>query len=71
MQTFIAPQHQALLEQNLLDNFERVWTYKAPWFEEPNSRRGGWSGVGRLVLKDTQGNEQGVFLKRQENHPRR
>lgn len=71
MQTYIAPQHQALLEQNLLDNFERIWTYKAPWFEEPNSRRGGWSGVGRLVLKDTQGNEQGVFLKRQENHPRR
>lgn len=68
---FIAAQHQALLEENRLDTFERIWTYKTPWFEEPNSRRGGWSGVGRLVLKDKQGKEQGVFLKRQENHPRR
>lgn len=71
MQTFIAPQHQALLEQNQLDSFDQIWNYKTSWFEEPNSRRGGWSGVGRLVLKDAQGKEQGVFLKRQENHQRR
>ena len=71
MQTFIAPQHRALLSHNKLDKFERVWTYKASWFEEPNSRRGGWSGVGRLVLRDGTGKEQGIFLKRQENHQRR
>lgn len=70
LQTFISSEHKSLLEQNQLDNFEKAWSYKADWFEEPNSRRGGWSGVGRLVLKD-KGRELGVFLKRQENHLRR
>ena len=71
MQTFISPEHKTLLEHNQLDSFGKAWTYEADWFEEPNSRRGGWSGVGRLVLADLEGKALGVFLKLQENHLRR
>lgn len=68
---YIALEHKRLLEQNQLDSFEQVWNYEATWFEEPNKRRGGWSGVGRLVLQDDSGREQSLFLKRQQNHLRR
>lgn len=68
---YIALEHKKLLEQNQLDSFERVWNFEAKWFEEPNSRRGGWSGVGRLILRDDGGREQSLFLKRQQNHRRR
>jgi hypothetical protein len=71
LHTYIAYKHKKLLEQNRLDTFEQAWNFQATWFEEPNSRRGGWSGVGRLVLNDGEGNEQGIFLKRQKNHQRR
>ena len=71
LQTFISPEHKTLLEQKQLDSFDKAWAYEADWFEEPNSRRGGWSGVGRLVLADLEGKALGVFLKRQENHLRR
>jgi hypothetical protein len=71
LQTFIASKHKTLLEQNQLDSFDKAWSYQASWFEEPNNRRGGWSGVGRLVLANAAGKELGVFLKRQENHLRR
>lgn len=71
METYIAPEHRKLLEQNQLGDFDQIWHYKAIWFEEPNNRRGGWSGVGRLVLRDANGREQSLFLKRQQNHRRR
>ncbi|HAV14498.1 MAG TPA: hypothetical protein DCX06_13560 [Opitutae bacterium] len=40
------------------------------WFEEPNKRRGGWSGVARIVLnpKATIEQQSVVFLKIQQNH---
>lgn len=38
------------------------------WFEEPNQRRGGWSGVSRCDLTLADGGKVGVFIKRQENH---
>lgn len=56
---------------NQLDTFDRVWRYDVTWFEEPNNRRGGWSGVGRIELKLPDGGEMGAYLKRQENHSRR
>ncbi|NOT14768.1 MAG: lipopolysaccharide kinase [Methylotenera sp.] len=66
-----APQHQATLAFNQLNDFESIWSMKVDWFEEPNERRGGWSGVGKLVLHTPSNNALGVFLKRQENHERR
>ncbi len=45
-----------------------VSNMEAPWFEEPNQRRGGWSGVSRCELDHPDGGKCVIFLKRQENH---
>lgn len=68
---FVAPQHQNTLALNQLTDFDSIWKLKVDWFEEPNERRGGWSGVGRLDLPTSAVSNLGVFLKRQENHGRR
>lgn len=68
MLTYIAARYAKLLQGNQLDTFDKVWNYKADWFEEPNERRGGWSGVGRITLKAEDGSEIGAYLKRQDNH---
>jgi hypothetical protein len=68
--TFVADKFSALLKKNQLDTFERVWNRKVDWFEEPNERRGGWSGVGRIALQQEDGAEIGAYLKRQDNHCR-
>ncbi len=67
---FTSLQHQALLVSNGLGDFEAIWHAKIEWFEEPNERRGGWSGVGRLTLKTSDGNDVHVFIKKQKNHSR-
>lgn len=54
---------RSLQESGLVD-FESLWTLDAGWFEAPNQRRGGWSGVSRYRLKDG----HYVFIKRQQNH---
>lgn len=71
MALYISPERKALLEANRLAGVDDVWALRAEWFEEPNVRRGGWSGVCRLALPLPAGGELGVFLKRQENHQRR
>lgn len=67
-QLFISPQHQQLLAFNQIANFDAIWHHNVNWFEEPNVRRGGWSGVGRIELKQPDGAVLGAFLKKQENH---
>ena len=52
---------------NSSDTFDLLWRNNAPWFEAPNIRRGGWSGVVKCVV-DSFGQPQKVFIKRQENH---
>jgi len=59
---------QKILQQNGLDSFDALWNLDVEWFEEPNERRGGWSGVARIQLKSSEGEEIGAFLKRQQNH---
>ncbi|HEX5802030.1 MAG TPA: lipopolysaccharide kinase InaA family protein [Azospira sp.] len=71
MALYISPERKQLLEANRLGSIDDVWALRAEWFEEPNVRRGGWSGVCRLALPLSGGSELGVFLKRQENHQRR
>lgn len=56
-----------ILQAHGLDDFEALWSLQADWFEAPNMRRGGWSGVVRLEL-DNEGGREVVFIKRQENH---
>jgi len=71
MQDFLADGWGQVLKHNGLEGFDALWDLKADWFEPPNERRGGWSGVARLELKRPDGGSEGVFLKRQENHMRR
>lgn len=65
---FIAPDWRELFQRNGLSSFEDFWQREIAWFEPPNFRRGGWSGVGRVSLATLAGGEVGVFVKRQENH---
>lgn len=68
MQEYFAKNWKAVFEHNGLRSFDDLWQLKADWFEEPNQRRGGWSGVARCELKQPGGGHVGIFLKRQENH---
>ena len=65
---YLNPVYEALLLHNQLADFDQLWNLQAEWFEKPNRRRGGWSGVCRLELRGEGGQMVPVFLKRQENH---
>jgi hypothetical protein len=54
-----------------LDSFESIWALDIGWFEEPNERRGGWSGVSRYEIEMPDGRRAGIFIKRQQNHTTR
>lgn len=71
MKDFLAPEWQALFAANGLRTFDDFWKLEVKWFEEPNQRRGGWSGVARCELQRPGGGTVRVFLKRQENHTTR
>jgi tRNA A-37 threonylcarbamoyl transferase component Bud32 len=68
MKEYIGGGWDRILRLNKLDSFDAIWSLEAGWFEEPNERRGGWSGVSKISLKTENGGSVGVFLKRQENH---
>ncbi len=69
-QQWIAPEWEDALKQADLLNIEALTTRQFDWFEEPNRRRGGWSGVTRIVLNPDAApqDQQAVFLKIQQNH---
>jgi len=71
MNEFIEEGWQGIFEYNQLGSFESLWNLQADWFEPPNQRRGGWSGVSRIHLRTPTGEEETIFLKRQENHTRK
>lgn len=66
----IAPAWEARLNSAGLLDIESVIEREFDWFEAPNKRRGGWSGVTRIVLNPDAAPEkqQAVFLKIQQNH---
>lgn len=68
MNEFVAEAWRPILEQSGFADFDALWNVEAGWFEPPNQRRGGWSGVTRLELTRPDGSVCAVFLKRQENH---
>lgn len=69
---YIAPKWNSILQHNNLSDFKSIWKLEADWFETPNLRRGGWSGVNKISLKLPAGGTANVFLKRQQNqHYRR
>lgn len=52
---------------NTDDYFDVLWNLELPWFEAPNTTRGGWSGVAKTQLEvDKQ--PLSVFIKRQDKH---
>jgi serine/threonine protein kinase len=67
---FLSERYQQIFKQHQLDGFNQLWHKNIDWFEEPNHRRGGWSGVGQLTLKN-KSDELSVFVKKQQNHGRR
>jgi Lipopolysaccharide kinase (Kdo/WaaP) family len=69
--TFVAANYQSRLQCNQLASFEEAWARHIDWFEEPNHRRGGWSGVGTLQLQETDGQAVTLFVKKQQNHGRK
>ena len=71
MDDFMAPEWRPVFEENGLGTFESLWSLEADWFEPPNHRRGGWSGVARVALQMPDGEQAFIFLKRQENHIRK
>lgn len=68
MNDFVAAPWREILDHNGLLSFDAFWELDAAWFEEPNRRRGGWSGVARCELPLPAGGTTAIFLKRQENH---
>ena len=71
MKDFINDRWRPILVHNGLSDFGALWQLKADWFEAPNHRRGGWSGVSRCELALPGGGTRAIFLKRQENHKAR
>jgi hypothetical protein len=67
---WVSPQWKDRLDAAGLLDIEAVAKRDHDWFEEPNRRRGGWSGVTRIVLNPDASAEdqQAVFLKIQQNH---
>ena len=64
----VSDRYRELLAYNGFDSFESLWSLDLDWFEAPNYRRNGWSGVSRHVLKRPEGGCCAVFIKRQQNH---
>ncbi|MCX4025809.1 inaA protein [Endozoicomonas sp. SM1973] len=76
-EAFTTDNFKELFHSNQLDNFVSIWSLTTDWFEQPNRRRNGWSGVIQYHLKAKSPEEndakkspssQLVFIKRQENH---
>ena len=67
---FQSAHYKTIFERHQLGGFTQLWHHTIDWFEEPNYRRGGWSGVGQLVLSQQGCNDLSVFVKKQQNHGR-
>ena len=68
MTDYLGEGWKPLLSKNNLATYASLWRLKADWFEEPNIRRGGWSGVVKVSLEQTNDEPLFIFIKRQENH---
>jgi hypothetical protein len=68
MREFKTDEWQVVADAGGLNSFDAIWGQDIGWFEEPNQRRGGWSGVSRLEVALADGSCSSVFIKRQQNH---
>ncbi|MDK1024559.1 MAG: lipopolysaccharide kinase InaA family protein [Gammaproteobacteria bacterium] len=70
-EVFFSSESRARLETNHLADFTSLWTLDEEWFEKPNTRGQGFSGVVTRILKNEDGQLRRVFIKKQENHTTR
>lgn len=68
MEDYIDATWRPVLAAQGFTDFNALWQLDTTWFEEPNRRRKGWSGVSRVELPGPAGTTVAIFLKRQENH---
>jgi hypothetical protein len=47
--------------------FDTIWMGQHNWYEEPNIRRGGWSGVRKVDIETLDGVTP-IYLKQQLHH---
>ena len=68
--SWVAPEWVSALKDAGLLDIKSVSKREFDWFESPNRRRGGWSGVTRIVLNPeaAKENQKAVFLEIQQNH---
>lgn len=69
-QLWVSPELKFNLNEAGLLDIEAVSQREFDWFEAPNRRRGGWSGVSKIVLNANapEAEQKAVFLKIQQNH---
>lgn len=67
-EVFLSAESRAELASNQLDSFAALWELEAPWFEEPNSRGQGYSGVITHQLKCADGSSKRIFIKKQQDY---
>lgn len=65
---FHSENERELLAQNGLGSFESLWASEGHFIEEPNYRRGGWSGIILHEIRFKNGQPLKIIIKRQENH---
>ena len=65
---FHSEKERELLAHNGLDSFESLWDLEGHFIEEPNYRRGGWSGIVLHEIRLQNGQPLKIIIKRQENH---
>jgi hypothetical protein len=65
---FHSGKEREILLNNSLGAFEDLWKIKSPFLEEPNYRRGGWSGIILHEIRLQNGQPLKIVIKRQENH---
>ncbi|MFO7667027.1 MAG: lipopolysaccharide kinase InaA family protein [Desulfobacterales bacterium] len=57
-----------ILLHNSIGSFEELWKIKSDFIENPNYRRGGWSGIILHGIQLQNGQPLKIVIKRQENH---
>jgi tRNA A-37 threonylcarbamoyl transferase component Bud32 len=65
---YIPPEWQAALEKNNLNTFDAIWELSLPNVDRGNYGRGGFSVVSRYALTMPNGEQQTIYIKRQEDY---
>lgn len=65
---FHSGKDREILIHDSMGSFEELWEIKGGFIEEPNYRRGGWSGIILHEIRLQNGLSLKIIIKRQENH---